>query len=149
VRRCLQFDAATWVSHFRGRSAPDSNDDAFALLRRMKDDLRLVSSELFGAIKQWFVARCPDWTIESSTIDDDGACVADSSIRLMAVRSLLAPPPHAMTDKRNQVDLTEAEREELANSIAQLSRARERAQDFDGCAFVAPSAIGFELGRLR
>ena len=67
-------------------SAPEANDEAFALLRRMKDDLRLVSSELFGAIKQWFVARCPDWTVESSTIDDDGACAADPNIRLTAVR---------------------------------------------------------------
>ena len=82
-----QCDVAMPISRIRACSAPDSNEDAFALLRRMKDDLRLVSSELFGAIKQWFVARCPDWTIESSTIDDDGACVADSSIRLMAVRS--------------------------------------------------------------
>ena len=31
-----------------------------------------------------------------------------------------------------QVDLTDAEREELAGAIATLSRARERAQDFDG-----------------
>jgi hypothetical protein len=35
------------------------------------------------------------------------------------------------------VDLTETEREELASAIAVMSRARERAQDFDGCAFAA------------
>ena len=93
MSRCgaaLQCQGSTRVSHLRACSAPESNDEAFALLRRMKDDLRLVSSELFGAIKQWFVACCPDWTVESSTIDDDGACVADSSIRLMAVRLLLS-----------------------------------------------------------
>ena len=70
----------------RASSAPASNDEAWALLRRMKDDLRLVSSDLFGAIKQWFVARCPDWMAQISTIDDDGACVADPSVRLLAVR---------------------------------------------------------------
>ncbi len=35
-----------------------------------------------------------------------------------------------------QVDLTESEREELASAIAVLARARETAQDFDGCASV-------------
>ena len=85
-----QCKGARRFSQLRACSAPESNDEAFALLRRMKDDLRLVSSELFAAIKQWFVARCPNWTVESSTIDDDGACVADSSIRLMAVRPLLS-----------------------------------------------------------
>lgn len=56
----------------------------------MKDDLRLVSSELFAAIKHWFVARCPDWMAQVSTIDDDGACAADASVRLLAVRATRA-----------------------------------------------------------
>ena len=52
----------------------------------MKEDLRLVSSELFSAIKKWFVACCPDWRVDISTIDDDGACALDPSVRLLAVR---------------------------------------------------------------
>jgi hypothetical protein len=85
LSRCRDFDVRCHSSRI-ACSVPEANDEAWALLRRMKDDLRLVSSELFGAIKQWFVTRCPDWTAEVSTIDDDGACAADSTVRLLAVR---------------------------------------------------------------
>ena len=86
---CRSFDVLSHSSRV-ACSAPEANDEAWALLRRMKDDLRLVSSELFGAIKQWFVTRCPDWTAEVSTIDDDGACAADPTVRLLAVRAVRA-----------------------------------------------------------
>ena len=49
-----------------------------------------MSSELFAAIKTWFTACCPDWKAEISTIDDDGACAADPSVRLLAVRGRAA-----------------------------------------------------------
>ncbi len=114
--------------------------EAWSLLRRMKDDIRLASAELLSAIRQWFESLDAGWRVGDATIDEEGAHTADASIRLQAVCALCqyahasSRCPGCTDDARprEQIDLTEAEREELARAIATLSRARERAQDFDG-----------------
>jgi hypothetical protein len=61
--------------------------EGWALLGRMKADLRLVGAELLSAIQAWFAAHSPRWTATTTAIDDEGTAAGDASIRLSAVRS--------------------------------------------------------------
>jgi hypothetical protein len=71
-------------------SKPDATTEAWALLRRMKDDLRLVSGELMSAIRAWFVGMGPAWSAETTSVDDEGVCARDARVRLQAVRRVRA-----------------------------------------------------------
>jgi hypothetical protein len=68
-------------------SKSDATTEAWALLRRMKDDLRLVSGELMSAIRTWFASLGPAWTVESTSVDEEGVSARDARVRLLAVRS--------------------------------------------------------------
>ena len=60
--------------------------EGWSLLRRMKEDLRLVGSELLEAVRVWFASLGPTWTAESTTVDEDGAASCQGGIQLQAVR---------------------------------------------------------------
>jgi hypothetical protein len=60
--------------------------EAWALLRRMKEDLRLVSADLLQAIRAWFAALGPEWQVDSTTVSDEGVNAHDASIHLQPVR---------------------------------------------------------------
>ena len=59
------------------------------MLRRMKEDLRLVSSELMERIRGWFESLGPEWKTQSASVDEQGVCVEEPDIRLVPVRCLL------------------------------------------------------------
>jgi len=55
----------------------------------MKEDLRLVSSELMERIRGWFESLGPEWKTQSASVDEQGVCVEEPDIRLVPVRCLL------------------------------------------------------------
>jgi hypothetical protein len=66
-------------------SVEHAEAEGWALLGRMKADLRLVGAELLSAIRAWFVAHGPRWTASTTTVDDEGTAASDTSIRLLPV----------------------------------------------------------------
>lgn len=84
----------------------------WALLHRLKCDLRLLGPVLLAVVRAWFEAL-GGWMAVTTAVDEGGACAADPAVALQPV------------------DLTDAEREELTSAIAAMSRARERASDFE------------------
>lgn len=85
----------------RTRSKHDATPEAWALLRRMKDDLRLISTELTAAVRAWFAALSPAWSVDVTPVNDDGVAERFSDIVLQPVRTrnILAAPFAAHTPR--------------------------------------------------
>ena len=68
------------------RRAAEAQEEGWALLRRMKDDLRLVSADLLDAIRAWFAALGPCWGMSRTCVSDIGAADCDAAVKLLPVR---------------------------------------------------------------
>jgi hypothetical protein len=84
LSRCRNLVLICWC---RSASVSAAETEAWALLRRMKEDLRLVSADLLQAIRAWFAALGPEWQVDSTTVSDEGVNAHDASIQLQPVRS--------------------------------------------------------------
>ncbi len=65
---------------------PEAEEEAWALLRRMKDDLRLVASDLSDAIRAWFASLGDRWALSTTTVNEEGVPSSEPDIKLLPVR---------------------------------------------------------------
>lgn len=64
---------------------PAAEEEAWALLRRMKDDLRLVASDLSDAIRTWFASLGDRWALSATAVNEEGVPASHPDIKLLPV----------------------------------------------------------------
>jgi proteinaceous RNase P len=92
-------------------------DDAFALLRRLREDIRTIGDAMADEVQR-LLAAAPGWTVEASVCVDEksGACQAQPSGASMQLAA---------------VNLSPKDRADLLAGIGKLAREREADSNFD------------------
>ena len=109
-----------FMAMLRAYRAAEAFDGGFAMLRRMRTEIRIPSDEMSEELRAWFSA-VPGWSVADEVrVDDAGAAVAVLAMEEKRVELLL-----------KAISLTEEERADLLAGIAKLACEREAQSEFD------------------
>lgn len=109
-----------FMAMLRAYRAAEAFDGGFAMLRRMRTEIRSPSDEMSEELRAWFSA-VPGWSVADEVrVDDAGAAVA-----------VLAMEEKRVELQLKAISLTEEERADLLAGIAKLACEREAQSEFD------------------
>ena len=109
-----------FAAMLRAYRAAEAFDGGFAMLRRMRTEIRSPSDEMSEELRAWFSA-VPGWSVADEVrVDDAGAAVA-----------VLAMEEKRVELQLKAISLTEEERADLLAGIAKLACEREAQSEFD------------------